>query len=132
MVFVQRDECKQTLGHLDLGLATSRCAMTSIRTPIEVRPDTLDMGKDRYEVAQMDRRDKLHPLDRHCRDRALGAQRRRFRAAMSIWLSTQPPKMWPLALMSVGPGITRRIGTLSRLITDRYPLVAAGPVRRGH
>ena len=34
-------------------------------------------------------------------------------AAMSIWLSTQPPKMWPLALMSVGPGITRRIGTRS-------------------
>ena len=32
-------------------------------------------------------------------------------AAMSIWLNTQPPKMWPLALMSVGPGTTRRIGS---------------------
>src|SRR3954470_8238757 len=31
--------------------------------------------------------------------------------AMSIWLSTQPPKMWPLALMSPGPGTTRRIGS---------------------
>src|SRR5436309_11167525 len=32
-------------------------------------------------------------------------------AAMSIWLSTQPPKIWPLALMSPGPGTTRRIGS---------------------
>src|SRR3990167_8790495 len=31
--------------------------------------------------------------------------------AMSIWLSTQPPKMWPLALMSAGRGTTRRIGS---------------------
>src|SRR5688572_12644910 len=30
-------------------------------------------------------------------------------AAMSIWLSTQPPKICPLALMSLGPGTTRRI-----------------------
>src|SRR6185503_10426315 len=32
--------------------------------------------------------------------------------AMSICESTQPPKMWPLALMSVGPGTTRKIGSL--------------------
>src|SRR5688500_4846866 len=32
-------------------------------------------------------------------------------AAISIWLSTQPPKMWPLALMSPGRGTTRRIGS---------------------
>src|SRR6476661_4105036 len=31
--------------------------------------------------------------------------------ALSIWLRTQPPKMWPLALMSAGPGIRRRIGS---------------------
>src|SRR3546814_3743430 len=31
--------------------------------------------------------------------------------AMSIWLSTQPPKIWPLALMSAGRGTTRRIGS---------------------
>ena len=31
-------------------------------------------------------------------------------AAMSIWLSTQPPKMWPLELMSPGLGTTLRIG----------------------
>jgi len=33
-------------------------------------------------------------------------------AAMSIWLSTQPPKIWPLALMSLGPGTTRSTGFL--------------------
>src|SRR5215217_3191139 len=32
-------------------------------------------------------------------------------AAMSIWLSTQPPKMWPLALMSPGRGATRSTGS---------------------
>ena len=32
-------------------------------------------------------------------------------AAMSIWERTQPPKMWPLALMSPGRGTTRRIGS---------------------
>src|SRR5262249_35923182 len=31
--------------------------------------------------------------------------------AMSIWLSPQPPKMWPLALMSPGRGATLRIGS---------------------
>ena len=34
-------------------------------------------------------------------------------AAMSIWLSTQPPKIWPLALMSPGRGTTRRVGSRS-------------------
>src|SRR3990170_8827950 len=33
-------------------------------------------------------------------------------AAISIWLSTQPPKIWPLALMSLGPGTTRSTGFL--------------------
>ncbi len=38
-------------------------------------------------------------------------------AAMSIWDSTQPPKIWPLALMSLGPGTTRSTGFLwSRVI----------------
>src|SRR4028119_1876438 len=32
-------------------------------------------------------------------------------AAMSIWLSTHPPKIWPLALMSPGRGTTRRIAS---------------------
>src|SRR4051794_30953296 len=32
-------------------------------------------------------------------------------AAISICDSTQPPKIWPLALMSPGPGTTRRIGS---------------------
>src|ERR1044072_7635005 len=32
-------------------------------------------------------------------------------AAMSIWESTQPPKIWPLALMSPGPGTILRIGS---------------------
>src|SRR5690606_33205069 len=31
--------------------------------------------------------------------------------AMSIWLSTQPPKICPLALMSAGRGTTRNIGS---------------------
>ena len=37
-------------------------------------------------------------------------------AAMSIWLNTQPPKIWPLALMSVGPGHHAQ---------DRHPLKIA-------
>src|SRR4249919_2086102 len=37
-------------------------------------------------------------------------------AAMSIWLSTQPPKIWPLALMSLGPGTTRRTGFLWSIV----------------
>src|SRR5436189_2033967 len=46
-------------------------------------------------------------------------------AAMSIWLSTQPPKMWPLALMSDGPGTTLRVGSpLASVIV--VPVVAAG------
>src|SRR5580765_4755638 len=36
-------------------------------------------------------------------------------AAMSICERTQPTKIWPLALMSPGPGTTRRIG--SRLVS---------------
>src|SRR3954469_8512863 len=48
-------------------------------------------------------------------------------AAMSIWLSTQPPKMWPLALMSDGPGTTLRVGSpLASVIV--VPVVAAGLV----
>src|SRR5687768_5794932 len=43
-------------------------------------------------------------------------------AAMSIWLSTQPPKIWPLALMSPGRGMTLRIGSCSLTI----PVLAAG------
>ena len=40
-------------------------------------------------------------------------------AAMSIWLRTQPPKIWPLALMSPGRGTTRRIGSrLSPAVID--------------
>src|SRR5829696_5282927 len=31
--------------------------------------------------------------------------------ALSIWLKTQPPKMWPFALMSPGLGISRRMGS---------------------
>ena len=59
-------------------------------------------------------------------------------AAMSIWLSTQPPKMWPLALMSAGPGMTRRIGTRSRSVIPSPPhreCVAAAsscPLDRAH
>ena len=53
-------------------------------------------------------------------------------AAMSIWLKTQPPKIWPLALMSVGPGITRKIGTRSKsVIPYRFRReFAASPARR--
>src|SRR5688500_12003206 len=32
-------------------------------------------------------------------------------AAMSIWERTQPPKIWPLALMSPGRGTTRNIAS---------------------
>src|SRR5438270_12472909 len=54
-------------------------------------------------------------------------------AAISIWLSTQPPKIWPLALMSPGPGTTRRIGSpLVALVviqpSPRGVLVETGPV----
>src|SRR5688572_2542457 len=52
-------------------------------------------------------------------------------AAMSIWLSTQPPKMWPLELMSPGRGTTRRIGSsLSAVIpaSSRRIVVMAGAV----
>src|SRR5918994_76934 len=44
--------------------------------------------------------------------------------AMSIWLSTQPPKMWPLALMSPGRGATRRTG--SRLASPVVIPVSTG------
>ncbi len=51
-------------------------------------------------------------------------------AAMSIWLSTQPPKIWPLALMSLGPGTTRRIGVA---MVDRSLLVSfVGDRRHRH
>src|SRR6185436_13962346 len=43
-------------------------------------------------------------------------------AAMSIWLSTQPPKIWPLALMSDGPGTTLSIGS------PRFSLIVVVPV----
>ena len=55
-------------------------------------------------------------------------------AAMSIWLSTQPPKIWPLALMSPGRGTTRSTGSfLSSVIlaprAGRRVVVAAGLLR---
>src|ERR1700741_377167 len=37
-------------------------------------------------------------------------------AAISIWLSTQPPKIWPLALISLGPGTTRSTGFLWSIV----------------
>src|ERR1051325_4197204 len=49
-------------------------------------------------------------------------------AAMSIWLSTQPPKMWPLALMSEGPGTTLRIGSPRPSLIVFIPVAATGLV----
>src|SRR6185436_5500751 len=43
-------------------------------------------------------------------------------AALSIWLKTQPPKIWPLALMSPGPGIRRRIGSRRTSVMGGPPL----------
>src|SRR5512138_24725 len=37
-------------------------------------------------------------------------------AAISICDKTQPPKMWPLALMSLGPGTTRSTGFLWSIV----------------
>src|SRR3712207_4093929 len=53
-------------------------------------------------------------------------------AAMSIWESTQPPKMWPLALMSPGRGTTRRIGSRLAFVVvmaSRGGGLVAGPHR---
>src|SRR5688500_15233582 len=54
-------------------------------------------------------------------------------AAMSIWLSTQPPKIWPLALMSPGRGATRSTGSCRALsvvmpVSTRRFLVMAAAV----
>src|SRR4051794_4909524 len=46
-------------------------------------------------------------------------------AAMSIWLSTHPPKIWPLALMSPGPGMTRSTGTRSQSLIAKPSLIVA-------
>src|SRR6476661_185117 len=54
-------------------------------------------------------------------------------AAMSIWLSTQPPKIWPLELMSPGRGATRKIGSresvvivIFRKVLDSFVMAGAG------
>src|SRR3954467_13601853 len=44
-------------------------------------------------------------------------------AAMSIWLKIQPPKIWPLALMSPGPGMTLRIGTRSQSLIPKSSFI---------
>src|SRR5438067_2048716 len=51
-------------------------------------------------------------------------------AAMSIWLSTHPPKIWPLALMSLGPGTTRRIGARSRSVIPCHSPCGSWRLRR--
>ena len=48
-------------------------------------------------------------------------------AAISICERTQPPKIWPLALMSPGPGTTRRIGSpLASLVVMTLAAIRLG------
>ena len=103
-LLVDRDEGEQAFGDLDLGRAAVARG-DDLDPDLHRGPaDAFDLGIDRDQVAQVDRRDELHPLDRDRRHRPVGAVRATMPAAMSIWLSTQPPKIWPLALMSLGPG----------------------------
>ena len=75
VVCVQRDEGEQAFGDLDLGRA--EVAVRDDLDPDAHRraADPLDLGIDRDQVAQVDRRDELHRLDRDRRDRPLGAAR---------------------------------------------------------
>src|SRR3546814_15060283 len=62
------------------------------------------MRIDRDDVAQQDRRDELHCLDRHCRDRALRLAPRDD-AARDIHLAHYPAaEDMPLGLDVGGPG----------------------------
>ena len=71
MVLVQRDEGEQTFGHLDFG--RPEIAMRGHFDPHPHRraADPFDVRVNRDQVAQMDRRDKLHPLDGYRRYRSV-------------------------------------------------------------
>ena len=92
MVGVQRDEGEHAFGHLDFGRA--QIAVGDDLDPHRHRrpADPLDLGIDRDQVAQVDRREE--PIA-SIATVATGpcAREATMPAAMSIWLSTQPPKM---------------------------------------
>ena len=75
MVRVQRDEGEDTLGDLHLGGA--KIAMSDDLDADRHRSaaDLFDLGIDRDQIAQVDRGDELHRLDRDRSNRALGPPR---------------------------------------------------------
>ncbi len=76
MLLVQRDEGEQPLGDLDLAIAAIAIGDDFDPDRHAGPPDPLDVGVDADQVAQLDRRDEFHPLDRHGRDGTLRPSRR--------------------------------------------------------
>ena len=72
---VDRDEGEHALGDLDLGRAAVARGDDLDPDLHRGAPDLLDLGIDRDQVAQVDRGEELHLVDRDRRDRAIGAAR---------------------------------------------------------
>ena len=88
MVLIERDEGEQAFGDLDLGLAEVALGNDFDLDAHRGAP-ALDVRIDRDQVAQVDRRDELHRLDRDGRDRSL-ARREATMPAGDVHLAQHP------------------------------------------
>ena len=111
IVRVERDEGEHAFGDLDL--CRAEVAMRDDFDPDAHRraADTLDLALDRNQVAQMDRRDELHRLDRDRRHRPLRAPRGDD-ARRDVHLAQHPPAENMAVGVDVGRARARRAGSV--------------------
>ena len=91
MLLVQRDEGEQAFGDLDVGRAAVAGGDDLDADRHRGAADPFDLGEHADHVAQVDRRDELHPLDRDGRDRP-ASPARGDDAGRDVHLATGPSR----------------------------------------
>ena len=107
VVLVQGDEREQRPGHLHFGLAAIAGRDDLDANRDRRAPDALDFGIDADHVAQVNRLDELHLVDRDRRDRSAGAARRDD-ARGDIHLAQHPAAEDMAVGVDVAPALARR------------------------
>ena len=104
---VERDERKDAFGHLHTvpQPAAQRPGLQADRQ--RCPPHTLGRGVNAENVSDMHWLDEMHRLDRNSCDAAWARWPAWMPPAISIWESTQPPKISPLGFASAGMASVR-------------------------